>query len=155
VQLVTSSETFGWCQPKTERVPAEDLGAARRPCSVAQKLVPGPITSDAAAAANVPRPPPYPPARWQPAAAAVLLLPPCRLTTGGNSRSKARTYVARRQPCSSGFRSVCCIAALCCTLHCCAVLIASLSTFAVTTRCALRVSHAHRYDAALWSCRRG
>ena len=92
MKLVTSSGTFGWCQPKTERVPAEDLGAARRPCSVAQKLVPGPITSDAAAAANVPRPPPYPPARWQPAAAAVLLLPPCRSATGGNSRSTVRAH---------------------------------------------------------------
>ena len=91
MKLVTSSGTFGWCQPKTERVPAEDLGAARRPCSVAQKLVPGHhqrrrcsrqcSQTSAVPAGSLA-------GRYRRRSA----VRPCRSATGGNSRSTVRAH---------------------------------------------------------------
>ena len=114
MKLVTSSGTFGWCQPKTERVPAEDLGAARRPCSVAQKLVPGHhqhrrCSRQCSQTSAVPASSLAARCRRRSAAAAVSLRNWRQLPFNGTCAPAASAAACHV---SSGFTSVCCTAAI-------------------------------------------
>ena len=114
MKLVTSSETFGWSQPKTERGPAEDLGAARRPSSVAQKLVPGRrqrrrCSRQCSQISAVPASSLEGRYRRRSAAAAVSLRNWRQLPFNGTCAPAASAAACHV---SSGFTSVCCTAAI-------------------------------------------
>ena len=108
------SSLDGWYQPKTERVPAEDLGAARRPCSVAQKLVPGHhqrrrCSRQCSQISAVPASSLAGRCRRRSAAAAVSLRNWRQLPFNGTCAPAASAAACHV---SSGFTSVCCTAAI-------------------------------------------